>query len=78
MSSENDVMSQLENYRKVVLAYENLKSAIDRLLSQHDGSTENMSPEDLARYRKLAQQRDEAHNDMRVMEQMLLDEDTRH
>ena len=34
-----------------------------------------MPPEDLEKYRALARQRDELHNEMRAIEQQLLDDD---
>lgn len=71
---QNDMLEQIENYRSIVSAYESLNDKINKLLAKHSGGTENMSSEDLAHYRKLARQRDEALNEMRWLEQQLLDD----
>jgi hypothetical protein len=71
----SDVLYQVQNYRKIVLLYEALDAEIDRLISQHGGTMDKMSSEDLAYYRKLAAQRDELYNEMRLMEKKLLDDD---
>lgn len=75
MDNGSDVLHQVQNYRKIVLLYEALDEEIDKLIMEHDGSMENMSEEVRDRYRQLARQRDELHNEMRVMEMRLLDED---
>ncbi len=72
---QNDLLNQLENYRKIVLRYEGLNDEIQTLLNNNNGVTKDMPPEDLAHYRGLAHQRDEALNEMRRLEQELLDED---
>ena len=41
----------------------------------HQGRSDRMSPEDHARYRTLARQRDELYNEMRALEQLLLSDD---
>lgn len=74
---QNDLLNQLENYRKIVLQYEGLNDQIQSLLNNNNGGTKDMSPEDVAHYRDLAHQRDEALNEMRRLEQELLDEDIR-
>lgn len=71
---QDDVMGQVKHYREKVALYESLRIEINSLLTDHNGATENMHADDLARYRDLARQRDEALNDMRWFEQQLLDE----
>jgi hypothetical protein len=73
-NQQDDVMGQVKNYREKVAIYESLRVEINTLLKGHNGGTEHMHPDDLARYRELARQRDEALNEMRWFEQQLLDE----
>ena len=75
MAEQNDDLHQVQKYRKLVLLYEALNSQIDALLMQHGGVTENMPPESIAQYRKLARQRDDVQNEMRELEQILLAND---
>lgn len=71
----DDMLDQVEQYRQLVLQYEALDAEIDALIMASGGLMENLSPEELARYRDLAQQRDELLNEMRVLEQQLLPDD---
>lgn len=73
--NEGDVRRQVELYQQIVLRYEELDEQIDALLMAHDGRSDRMSPEDHARYRDLAQQRDELYNEMRALEQRLLSDE---
>jgi hypothetical protein len=75
--AENDknVLHQVQEYRKLVLLYESLDAKIDALIMEHNGAAENMSSEDRAHYRHLAQRRDEVQNQMRQLEQELLVDD---
>lgn len=75
MNGEDENLRKVQDYRKVVLIYEALDAEIDRLIMDNGGGTEKMSSGDFVRYRELAQQRDEVFNQMRAMEQELLDED---
>lgn len=72
---QDDILNQIENYRTIVLTYEGLNDRIHALLRANNGATEHMSAADLALYRDLARQRDEASNEMRWLEQQLLNED---
>ena len=63
--NDSDILQQVQYYRKVVLIYEALDEEIDKLIMAHGGTSDKMSPEDLERYRELARQRDELHNEMR-------------
>lgn len=67
---------QVRNYQQLVLRYEALNLEIHRLLEAHGGVTEHLPPAELTRYRGLARQRDEALNEMRWLEHLLMDEDT--
>jgi len=70
----NDSQNQLElvqDYRKQVLIYEELDEKIDNLIMANGGGTENMSKADLKQYRNWAEQRTEAQNEMRILEQQL-------
>jgi hypothetical protein len=75
---DKDLLDKVQTYRDLVLTYERLNAEISQLLTENDGATENMSREDVQRYRVLARQRDEVLNEMRVLERQLLDEDTKH
>lgn len=72
---DNDILQQVQYYRKVVLMYEALDEEIDSLIMAHGGMSEKMPSEDLRRYRELARQRDELLNEMRTIEQKLLADD---
>ena len=61
----------VQEYRKQVLIYEELDEKIDSLIMANGGATENMSKADLKQYREWAQQRTEAQNEMRILEQQL-------
>lgn len=73
--NDSDLVQQVQYYRKVVLMYEALDKQIDELIMAHGGASENMPPEDHARYRDMARERDELLNEMRRLEQELLDDD---
>lgn len=74
--NSDELSSQVQNYRQLVLRYEALDEEIDALIMKHGGTSEKMPDDDLRHYRELARQRDELLNDMRLMEhQLLLDED---
>jgi cell division protein FtsB len=72
------MLNKIQNYRDLVLTYENLNAQIDQLLMATHGGTEQMTTDQVAQYRDLARQRDEMHNQIRWLEQQLLDEDTIH
>jgi hypothetical protein len=71
---EGGVEPQLRHYQDVVAQYEALDREIDALLMQYGGASENMPAWELARYRKLARQRDDLQNEMRALEQVLFDD----
>ena len=73
--NDSDLLQQVQHYRKVVLMYEALDKEIDTLIMAYGGASENMPPEEHERYRDMARQRDELLNEMRTIEQQLLDED---
>lgn len=75
MTQDDDMLQKVEDYRRLVLLYEKLHAEINALISRYGGSSENMPPDELAHYRDLARNRDETLNDMRWLEQQLLDED---
>lgn len=69
-----DLRAEMRRYQQIVLEYEALDKQIDALLMQYGGASENMPPSELQRYRMLARQRDELQNDMRSLEQILLND----
>jgi hypothetical protein len=76
MSDDKDsTQDKVQRYREIVLQYEALDEAIDALIMAAEGKPENLSPDGFQRYRDLAHQRDELQNEMRWLEQQLLDDD---
>ncbi len=69
-----DPAAKAQEYQKSVLEYEALDRQIDELLSARGGVSENLSDEDYAHYRELADLRDLAYNRMKTLERSLLDE----
>jgi hypothetical protein len=74
---DNNDLNSLQNYRDLVLAYEAANAEINALFQIHQGGTETMTDAELAHYRELQQRRDELFNEIRVLEQQLLDDDSR-
>lgn len=70
-----NVLHEVQEYRKIVLMYEATDAEIDKLIMAHGGASEKMSPDDMERYRRLARQRDELLNEMRLLERRLLSEE---
>lgn len=71
---EDDARAKVETYRRLVLEYEAIHAEINALLDKNRGTPEQMSAEELGRYRALAHQRDALYNDLRVLERQLLRE----
>ena len=71
-----DLRQQVEDYRRIVLEYEALDEEIDALLASHGGDAEAMSMEELDRYRELARRRDDLFNEIRMLEQTLLHDES--
>ena len=68
----NDLQDKVESYRAAVLLYEELQNEINHLLRRHGGNSARMTSTDREQYRTLAQRRDEAMNEMRWLESLLL------
>ncbi len=66
---------EVMEYRKLVLLYEAIDAEIDKLIMMHGGRSEDLPDADRERYRDLARKRDDLQNEMRAMEQRLLDEE---
>jgi hypothetical protein len=71
----DDSFDKVRRYRELVLRYEKLDEVIDALIMAAGGVPDKMSPDDRERYRELARQRDELQNEMRWLEQQLMEED---
>lgn len=72
MSDDNqNPLTLIQEYQRLVLNYEALDKQIDNLIMANDGSMENMSEEEITQYRQWAQERSEVLNDMRILEQQL-------
>jgi len=69
-----DLAAKAREYQRSVLEYEGLAHQITQLLSAHGGITRNLSDEEYATYREMAERRDLAYNRMRTLERILLDE----
>jgi hypothetical protein len=72
---DSDTQSRVDLYRQTVLLYEQINTEIAALFARGGGS-ENMTHEDRVQYKKLSRRRDELQNEMRVLEQQLLDDDS--
>ncbi|RMF79460.1 MAG: hypothetical protein D6737_11320 [Chloroflexi bacterium] len=68
---ENDTLQKIQIYRELVEKYETLDAEIDALLAKNSGSSKNMSDEDRDHLRKLAWERAETLNHMRILEEQL-------
>ncbi len=75
MSDMNNPLSLVQEYRKLVLIYEALDEKIDELIMTSEGTMENMSEAELSEYRRLARERSEVQNEMRILEQQLMIDD---
>jgi hypothetical protein len=73
MSDTNHTLHEVQQYRKLVLIYEAVDAEIDKLIMTHGGRSEDMPTADMERYRDLARKRDDVQNQMRALEQKLLD-----
>jgi hypothetical protein len=71
---QQDAAARVHEYEQSVLEYEALGEQIATLLTSRGGQTENLSDEDYAHYRELADLRDLAYNRMKTLERALLDE----
>ena len=69
-----DPMVKVSECEQAILEYERWTGKIAHLLAVNGGFTRNLSDEDYATYRELAEQRDLAHNRMQMLEQVLLNE----
>ena len=70
----HDPAAKAKEYQQSVLAYEALDAEIDTLLQSRGGASENLTDEEFAHYRELADLRDLAYNRMKTLERSLLDE----
>jgi hypothetical protein len=74
VSDNMDAAARVHEYEQSVLEYEKLGEQIADLLTSRGGVTENLTDEDYAHYRELADLRDLAYNRMKTLERALLDE----
>jgi hypothetical protein len=75
MPEQDDALKRVQEYEKLVLAYEALDEVIDAMLTQDRGQTEEMSVEELNRSREMFRERNEMLNQLRFMEHELMIED---
>lgn len=69
-------LDQVQEYQRLILAYESLDEQVDTLLAEYNGATENMPEEAYDRYRELARRRDFIYHQMKALErQLFLDDD---
>ena len=66
--------AKVHEYEQSVIAYEKLHHEITEYLSARGGHSEDLSDEEFAHYRELAELRDLAYNRMKTLETTLLDE----
>ncbi len=73
--NSDDTFDKVRLYRELVLQYEQIDEEIDALIMAVNGVPEKLSPHERDRYRELARRRDELQNEMRWLEQQLMEED---
>ncbi len=73
-NSTQDPAARAKEYQESVLAYEALDAEIDALLQSRGGASENLTDEEFAHDRELADLRDLAYNRMKTLERARLDE----
>lgn len=71
----NDTRTRVDLYRQIVLEYERINAEIAALFARGGGS-DHLTDADRARYRQLSRRRDELQNEMRLLEQQLLNDDS--
>lgn len=71
----DDLRADLDRYQSLVRDYEALDERIDGLLASYGGNVDQMSAQDKQHYREMFRQRDEFLNDMRMLEQTLINPD---
>lgn len=74
VNNSQNPAAKAHEYEQSVIAYEKLDQQIDSLLSSRGGVSQNLTDEDYAHYRELADLRDLAYNRMKTLERALLDE----
>lgn len=74
MDNQQNEAAKAQEYDQSVMAYQKVDAEIDRLLTSRGGRPENLTNEEFAHYRELADLRDLAYNKMKMLEQNLLDE----
>lgn len=68
-------LDQVQEYRRLMLEYEDLDGQVDALLAACNGATENMPDEEYERYRELARRRDGVYHQMKALERQLFPDD---
>jgi len=74
-NEHDDLLDQVKIYQRKVLEYEAINDDINALIMANSGRSEDMSDDDLKRYRELAHKRDEMLHEIRWLEQQLLNDD---
>ncbi|HEX2621887.1 MAG TPA: hypothetical protein VHL11_17140 [Phototrophicaceae bacterium] len=72
---DNNALNSMQVYRNLVLQYEAAHAEVNALFHRHSDGSETMTDDELIHYRELARKRDELYNEMRVLEQQLLDDE---
>lgn len=75
MSDKPQDATLVGKYRETVLAYEEINSAIQQLLTANDGGTVKMSDEEYLQFRDMARRRDVLYDMMKRLEVQLLGDD---
>ncbi len=68
-------LDQVQEYQRLILAYESLDEQVDNLLAEYNGATENMPETAYHRYRELARRRDFIYHQMKALERQLFSDD---
>ncbi|MFC1960879.1 hypothetical protein ACFLYO_09215 [Chloroflexota bacterium] len=75
MSDKPQDATLVGKYRETVIAYEEINSAIQQLLTANDGGTVKMSDEEYLKFRDMARRRDVLYDMMKRLEVQLLGDD---
>lgn len=65
---------QAQTYQALVLRYESLGTQIQTLIEKHGGHSENIPPDEMTLYRRLAEQRDDLYGQIKEIETSWLDD----
>lgn len=72
-----DFQQRVKTYQDIVKQYETLDKEIDALIMRNGGASKNMSDEDREKYLEMVRRRSDLHNEVRIMESELFDDENK-